>query len=183
MSTIIKAVVHNALLVSVNTLDITAKTTGKNKRTYKFLVVASEFLLPGETPADLKKKPLELMQYEDGSVTPISLYSSSDSSVPKPEPVDKQTHSGGGSGKDRSGKDRSKVLQSLDEYEQNEDNLRKSGAKGGMRLSTKKTVGNGISCPNCGEELEDGDYSSIRLTTVPTIAIMCVCGYEGRRSM
>lgn len=66
---------------------------------------------------------------------------------------------------------------SLSEY-----NFERSSVNRGFDASCFKGVLNGISCPDCGEELVDVDQTKILCSHPPKLEVMCTfCGFKSFR--
>jgi hypothetical protein len=201
MSPEVAATIFKATLLSPSLLEIIAKTSGKPSRTYKFQAPADDYLAAGDTPALLKGQPIVLYQDDTGATIPIPYYASEvsadDTTSGGTQPSDalsgdalsggmlfgfNKTEGAGGPSRGPNKSNWKKVLRTLVKYESDRDKERKQGKKG-LSAPHKKDTGNGIECPVCFLESKDGPYVSIRLTTIPTIEIICSCGYSGRRTL
>lgn len=185
MSPEVAAKIFKATLLSSDLLEITAKTSGRPSRTYKFEAPADYYLHSGETPASLKGQPIVLYQDESGALAPVPYYYSDADAAPAEEPLGFSGSSAKGANGPAKGPNKSnwkKTLRTLDKYEADRDKERKQGKKG-LYAPPKKDTGNGIECPTCFLEAKDGPSATIRCTYIPTIEIICSCGYSGRRTL
>jgi hypothetical protein len=50
-------------------------------------------------------------------------------------------------------------------------------------IETNNTVGNGVACPKCGEEMYDTNPNLVLTSNPPKKSVHCKCGFSGYRTL